>query len=154
MTRRGRPNVATIVETAYRAAVSDREHWLERVVDVAAPMLDRGAGTFAYEFKLGVRSRVALVDRVALLARGTTTRVAADPEVVAVTASGAGDPNALDALSEAEREVARLAARGTPNAAIAKKRGVALRTVANQLASIFRKLDVSSRAELATLVSR
>ena len=54
----------------------------------------------------------------------------------------------LGALTEAEREVARLVADGCSNQAIAAKRGARPRTVANQLAAIYRKLAVSSRSEL------
>jgi DNA-binding CsgD family transcriptional regulator len=52
-------------------------------------------------------------------------------------------------LSSCEREVATLAASGLTNAAIAKCRGRSDRTVANQMASILRKLRVGSRYELA-----
>ena len=55
-----------------------------------------------------------------------------------------------EGLSAAERQVADDAASGLSNGAIAKKRGRSPRTIANQLASIYRKLDVASRAELAT----
>lgn len=56
-------------------------------------------------------------------------------------------------LSPAEREVAALAAAGLGNAAIARCRGTSERTVANQMASILRKLKVSSRYELAALLA-
>ena len=59
-----------------------------------------------------------------------------------------------DTLSPAEREVARDAAAGLTNAEIAKRRGRKVRTIANQLASIYRKLGVGSRAELAVLLLR
>jgi DNA-binding CsgD family transcriptional regulator len=52
------------------------------------------------------------------------------------------------ALTQAEREVARLVADGCSNRAIAARRGARPRTVANQLAAIYRKLAVSSRSEL------
>jgi DNA-binding CsgD family transcriptional regulator len=52
-------------------------------------------------------------------------------------------------LTEAEREVCRLALDGCSNQEIAAHRRVAPRTVANQLASIFRKLGIASRTELA-----
>lgn len=58
----------------------------------------------------------------------------------------------LAGLTKAEREVALLAVRGLSNAAIAKQRRCAVRTVANQLQSIYRKLGVGSRAELSSLV--
>lgn len=55
-------------------------------------------------------------------------------------------------LTAAEREVAALVLDGHDNAGIAKARGTSLRTTANQVASIFRKLGVSSRAELAAKI--
>ena len=55
-----------------------------------------------------------------------------------------------EGLSAAERQVASEAASGLSNAAIGKKRGRSPRTIANQLASIYRKLGIASRAELAT----
>jgi DNA-binding CsgD family transcriptional regulator len=56
--------------------------------------------------------------------------------------------NVFAALTQAEREVARLVADGCSNRAIAARRGARPQTVANQLAAIFRKLAVSSRSEL------
>lgn len=57
-------------------------------------------------------------------------------------------------LTEAERDVARLVAKGMSNAAIAEARGTHVRTVANQLASLFRKLGVASRAELRAALAK
>ena len=51
-------------------------------------------------------------------------------------------------LSEAEAMVALLAVTGQSNRAIARSRGVTERTVANQLASLYRKLGIRSRGEL------
>jgi DNA-binding CsgD family transcriptional regulator len=51
-------------------------------------------------------------------------------------------------LSAAEREVVRGLLGGQSNAEIAKARSCSVRTVANQVRSIFRKLGVSSRAEV------
>ena len=65
--------------------------------------------------------------------------------VVSEPIVGAAD---FPALSQAEREVARLVADGCSNQAIAAKRGVRRQTVANQLAAIYRKLAVSSRSQL------
>lgn len=53
----------------------------------------------------------------------------------------------------AEGEVLRLLARGLSNAEIARARGRSTRTVANQVARIFRKLGVRSRLELFALLS-
>src|SRR5689334_9857938 len=52
-------------------------------------------------------------------------------------------------LTPAEIEVAEDALAGLNNAQIASKRGSAVRTVANQLAAIYRKLNVRSRLELS-----
>jgi DNA-binding CsgD family transcriptional regulator len=52
-------------------------------------------------------------------------------------------------LTLAEREVVRLVAEGLSNQAVARRRGTTPRTVANQLASAYRKLGVGSRAALA-----
>jgi DNA-binding NarL/FixJ family response regulator len=51
-------------------------------------------------------------------------------------------------LTESEQQVASALLAGLSNAAIARLRGAAERTVANQVASIYRKLGVRSRAEL------
>lgn len=62
---------------------------------------------------------------------------------------------ALDAagLTGAERAVVEDALRGLSNRAIAAKRGVSERTVANQLSAIYRKLRVGSRPELARAIT-
>jgi DNA-binding NarL/FixJ family response regulator len=54
-----------------------------------------------------------------------------------------------DALSPAELEVALLIARGMSNAEIARSRGTSVRTVANQVRSIFMRLDVDCRRKVA-----
>lgn len=59
------------------------------------------------------------------------------------------DPHTMERLTSAEREVASLAAAGLSNAAIARERGTAARTVANQMASLLRKLGVGARYLLA-----
>jgi len=59
------------------------------------------------------------------------------------------DEKRLDALTSAEREVALALLRGATNRAIADERGTALQTVANQIAALYAKLGVHSRAELA-----
>lgn len=55
-------------------------------------------------------------------------------------------------LSPAEIEVALMVRYGLSNAEIAAARGVSVRTVANQLQGLFRKLGVGSRLELARKV--
>jgi DNA-binding CsgD family transcriptional regulator len=56
-------------------------------------------------------------------------------------------------LSPRETEVARLAARGFNNPEIGELLGASRNTVRNQLASIFLKADVSSRAELVFVMT-
>jgi len=53
-----------------------------------------------------------------------------------------------ESLTPAEREVAMLLVRGLSSAAVAAQRGVALRTISNQIASLYAKVGVSSRIEL------
>ena len=51
-------------------------------------------------------------------------------------------------LTEAERTVAALVLQSLSNEEIAAMRGTSVRTVANQLQSLFRKLKIGSRLEL------
>jgi len=51
-------------------------------------------------------------------------------------------------LSDAERVVLQLVVAGKSNAAIAQSRGTSVRTVANQVASLLRKLGARSRYDL------
>ena len=55
-------------------------------------------------------------------------------------------------LPSAEAGVLRLVMAGWSNARIAAARGTSTRTVANQVAGLFRKFGVASRAELAVAV--
>ncbi|MFO0684403.1 MAG: helix-turn-helix transcriptional regulator [Sandaracinus sp.] len=75
-------------------------------------------------------------------------------ERLLVVATPSPMPPSIAALSAAEREVAAAILRGLSNAEIARERGVAVRTVANQVSALFRKLGVGSRAELAVLSTR
>jgi DNA-binding CsgD family transcriptional regulator len=53
------------------------------------------------------------------------------------------------ALTAAERSVVAMVATGASNAEIARARGRSPRTIANQIASIMRKLGVGSRVAIA-----
>lgn len=55
-------------------------------------------------------------------------------------------------LSPAERAIAKDVVAGHDTATIARHRGVAVRTVANQLANLFHKLGVQSRRELVLVL--
>lgn len=56
-------------------------------------------------------------------------------------------PTPLPQLTDREREVTELLARGVSNAAIADRLGIAPKTVGNHISAIFLKLGVASRAE-------
>lgn len=72
--------------------------------------------------------------------------------VIASSLTPASEAGVGAQLTRAERTVVELAMQGMSNALIAETRGTSERTVANQMASIFRKLRVASRAELASRV--
>jgi DNA-binding CsgD family transcriptional regulator len=84
--------------------------------------------------KLGVRGRVALI--------------------CAYHAEVGDEPRLPAVLSGSERAVAAYVLRGASNAQIAALLTKSPRTVANQIASIFRKLRVRSRGELAALLAQ
>jgi DNA-binding CsgD family transcriptional regulator len=100
--------------------------------------------------KLRVRSTPELIERLATpssVARATTED---GRELLLFTSSAVPDASvSLASLTEAERDVALRAARGASTATIARARSTSLRTVEHQLEGAFRKLGVSSRAELA-----
>jgi DNA-binding NarL/FixJ family response regulator len=87
--------------------------------------------------KLGVHSRDELVQLAARL-----------------LGTGATPPQGTAALSNAERDVLELIRLGFSNARIAAERHRSERTVANQVASLLRKLQVPSRRALGTVQSQ
>lgn len=103
--------------------------------------------------KLGVESRAALIARLEVPTEVERVRLDDDAEVLLFSAPTVA-ARSLDLLSPAEREVAADVARGDSNATIAKRRKVSPTTVAKQLASACAKLGVSTRAELASLLTR
>jgi DNA-binding CsgD family transcriptional regulator len=60
----------------------------------------------------------------------------------------------LDALTGIERDLVMAMLTGASNQDVATRRGVSIRTVANQVAKVFRKLGASSRRELAAKLAR
>lgn len=71
-----------------------------------------------------------------------------DGEGLLVLSYPVPSPRLPHSLTSAEREVALALLAGRSNRAIAQARGTAERTVANQVAAIYRKLGVRSRTEL------
>jgi DNA-binding CsgD family transcriptional regulator len=84
--------------------------------------------------------------------RGLRGAWIADSELVVLSLPlPEADSAALELLTRAEREVARLVLRGYSNAEIAARRDVSRATVQTQLEAIYRKLGVASRGELCAL---
>jgi DNA-binding CsgD family transcriptional regulator len=73
-------------------------------------------------------------------------------ETLVVVSLPTEDLRTLDGLTAAEREVARAVIRGLSNEEVARARGCRPRTIACQLAAVYKKLGVTSRSELAALV--
>jgi DNA-binding CsgD family transcriptional regulator len=76
------------------------------------------------------------------------TRLGKGLILVSVPVESPLDEKSARLLSKAEKAVIELVLRGLSNAAIARERGASPRTVANQLASAYKKLRVGSRREL------
>ncbi len=63
-------------------------------------------------------------------------------------------PVAFEVLSESEQAIAKAMIDGLSNRAIATQRGTSVKTVANQIRTIFTKLGVASRFELTARFAR
>ena len=153
-----------------RGLTSRERRILEHVTDgwankAIAAAFDVAEGTVASHVsrtarKLGLPSRIVLAElherlgrhaaserhrlRVSRWRIGTEERVVVGVEVLAVTPIG---------LTRAEEEVCRMLLSGSSNRDIARSRGSAERTIANQCASLYRKLAVVSRGELRARVT-
>ncbi|MBV8531537.1 MAG: helix-turn-helix transcriptional regulator, partial [Candidatus Eremiobacteraeota bacterium] len=64
------------------------------------------------------------------------------------------EPTRIDPLSAREREIAQLVADGAGNARIASDLAVSQRTIEKYLTSIYGKLQLRNRSELAAMVAR
>jgi DNA-binding CsgD family transcriptional regulator len=84
------------------------------------------------------------------MTRARVTEVELEGERCVVIAYPAHSP-VLAALTKSEREVIERWIDGASVRAIAEARAVSTRTVANQIAGAYRKLGVSSRAQLVAL---
>jgi DNA-binding NarL/FixJ family response regulator len=80
-------------------------------------------------------------------------RIHLEGKELAVLAFPMRAPRFPAAFSAAEREVALALVEGRSNAEIAAARGTSVRTVANQIVAIYRKLGVHSRPELIVALS-
>jgi DNA-binding NarL/FixJ family response regulator len=114
--------------------------------------------------KLGIANRSEFLDLMGRLRATGSELQPADPRenpaeatryVLCPSAPASASPPAPWArLTPAERQVAGAVLKGSSNDAIAAARRTSARTVANQLAAIYRKLGVSSRWELAAHLSK
>ncbi len=99
--------------------------------------------------KLGVRSQLELVQ---LVQESSFAGRHGGVERVTLSFPASAD-NLLTALTSSERDVCRSILNDLSNREIARLRGRSARTIANQVASIFRKLRAQSRAELIAVCS-
>ncbi|WP_156725187.1 helix-turn-helix transcriptional regulator [Streptomyces apocyni] len=75
-------------------------------------------------------------------------------ELIASRAAAARPPVEQHMLSQREFEIAELVSQGRTNRQIARKLEVSHKTVETHLGRIFTKLDVSSRAQIASMIGR
>ena len=80
------------------------------------------------------------------------TRLKVGPDEYLVLSFSRADARRLSGLSTTEQEVAYYLLEGRSNNEIAELRQTSVRTVANQVAAVYRKLRVRGRSELSALV--
>lgn len=110
-------------------------------VPTAVDMVKRGA----FDFCEKPFSDNALVDRIEEALRRSQ-------EVLAVRRQQRELQDRLGELTERERDVMRLVAKGLPNKLIADQLAISVRTVEVHRARVFDKMDVKSAVELANLL--
>lgn len=110
-------------------------------VPTAVDMVKRGA----FDFCEKPFSDNALVDRVEEALRRSG-------EVLAVERRQHALRSRLEELTERERDVMRLVARGLPNKLIADELAISVRTVEVHRSRVFDKMEVKSAVELANLL--
>ncbi len=145
---------------------------LSRREQLVCELLGRGRSSKEVAYELGVtvsavfnaamraRSKLGLSSRAELVAffapGGVRARLRAF-EMAGADLAVSAFPDldgVLAPLSESERDVVLRLLAGHTNRAIGRARGTSERTVANQLASAYARLGVSSRSELAALCGR
>jgi DNA-binding NarL/FixJ family response regulator len=106
------------------------------------------AGVDGYLLKTtGIEELISAVLRVAAGATVLDPAVAARAASFSVSGRPAGAREQVEPLSDRELDVLRLAGRGLTNKAIARDLRISDRTVQGHLASIYGKLQVSSRTQ-------
>jgi DNA-binding CsgD family transcriptional regulator/tetratricopeptide (TPR) repeat protein len=158
-----------VIERAYRGLAEvahlDRDHVrAARLLGAAHASLEAG-GTLRGRFEQVDAERAMTTVRGGLgerafasaWARGHATGLDEAAEVALTPGSGlptdiAGGSGAGSGLTEREREVAALVARGMTNRQIAAELVIAVGTAQRHVANILGKLDVASRTQIATWV--
>jgi predicted ATPase/DNA-binding CsgD family transcriptional regulator len=126
-------------------------------------VLIENQGPFADETKtaeqiardvLGQQAYVDIAERGTRLftERSELQRIALGTLSISTLSPAAKSRSNWETLSVAEQEVAILAAAGWPNSAIGVRRGTSTKTTAVQMSSIFQKLVISSREDIARFV--
>jgi len=129
------PDVAVVVLTSF----SDRDQILQAL----------DAGAVGYLLKDAEPDEIAKAVRAA--ARGEAPL---DPRAGRALLSARVASSPLDGLSERERDVLRLVARGLPNKLIARELSISEKTVKTHLTSVFRTIGVTDRTQAALWAER
>ena len=128
--RAAQPDVAVVVLTSF----SDRERILSA--------LDAGAAGYL----LKDAEPDALARAIEAAARGEAPL---DPKAARALLAARRAPGPADALSDREREVLALVAKGLPNKLIAQRLGISEKTVKAHLTSVYRQIGVTDRTQAA-----
>jgi DNA-binding NarL/FixJ family response regulator len=100
--------------------------------------------------KLGLSSRAEFAAFFSLASpRAKLAEVMVGEDTLLVASSPLLEKRSLDSLTEAERDVVAHLIAGSTNADIAVRRGSSLSTATTQVQTVYRKLGVHSRSELA-----
>lgn len=140
------PYIGALAAHARAAVTGDRDRYAEavqRFVDLPCRVLGAEAA-----LELADLHRRAGADREAAAARRRAMALVDAAGGAATPGLRRGD--AVEPLSEREREVALLASGGMASRDIAEQLFVSKRTVDSHLSSVYRKLGIPGRAELAT----
>jgi len=122
------PGARVVVLTSH----PDREH-IDRALD---------AGASGYVLKHVAADEIERAVRAA--ARGECPL---DPKAARALLERRTTHDPIDGLSEREREVLALVGRGLPNKQIARRLGIAERTVKGHLTNVYRQIGVSDRVQ-------
>lgn len=161
--------VAMTVAAGAGRSASSVDRACELLVAGVRGLRDAAGDGEAWAAGVDLRTAVGLFDDAGAHALADLTRRLATPEpldappagtderhAVVTPGPGGADPAALDweVLTARERDVALAVGQGASNRLAARALGVSIRTVEVHLTSIFRKVGVGSRTELAVRVAR